>query len=123
MINKLFNKVITKYKNNPEDILNLFFIFVITPILLTYFYGLKQGTFIFFTIVIVAGVLPFIINLIFNYFFYKEKITKYFFLLIVIYFIWLFMAYFYMNSKYIVFTFIISVILFIMLKFVNYLKK
>lgn len=120
---RFFNKIKYKYKTNPNDILNFAFLFILILPLMIYFYGLQKGIFIFFTMIIVVGVLPFIINLVFNYFVHKVRLTKYFLLLVSIYFSWLLIAYFYMDIKYILFTFTVSLALFGIVRFINYLKK
>jgi uncharacterized membrane protein len=109
--------------NDKDTRLNIFFIIFIIPIGLVYFLGWNKGLIVFFTILVVAGVIPLMINILINYFYNKQKIRRIFFTLLIFFIFWCIMIVLYKNFNYLVYAIFSGISFGLILRLFNKILK
>jgi uncharacterized membrane protein len=109
--------------NDKDTRLNIFFIIFIIPIGLVYFLGWNKGLIVFFTILVVAGVIPLMINILINYFYNKQKIRRIFFTLLIFFIFWCIMIVLYKDFNYLVYAIFSGISFGLILRLFNKILK
>ncbi|GIT99242.1 hypothetical protein TSL1_20630 [Sulfurovum sp. TSL1] len=91
---KSFNEYFRqKYKKDPDGVISFVFLFILSPIALFYIFGLIKGTFVFLSLWVVLGAIPYILHYLTSL---KFDITDIILLgAIGIYLVWIFCMYLY----------------------------
>ena len=111
-----------KYKRDSDGFLSLVFLFVASPIVLLYMFGLTKGVLVFLSLWVVLGVIPYILHCLASLKFYITDIV----LLgaIGIYLVWIFCMYLYSgNFEYTLFATSIGVLFYVIIRIAGWIAS